>query len=524
MSTLGKFKIGTRLGAAFAIVLVLLAAIAAMAMVQAGRLRQTAQTYDASLLPAIKTVGGFYEGISDARRTVFLLITLADAAEIRKVEDRYAKELAGARSHLASYESRALFLDDEDRRLWAQVRDATARWVPLHERALQLNHARLVDPAQADAARELVLGEARLANLAVIKAKNDWAKHLEAHSARLQEASTATYRSVFAFLIGMSVLALGMGIALAVAITRSITAPLAQAVAVTNAVAEGDLTRHLRSDARDELGVLLNSLGRMTENLARMVATVRTGSDTIANASAEIAKGNADLSARTEQQAAQLQETAASMQQVTDAVRANSDSAGQASALSGQAAEAALQGGQAAAEAVQTMAGIQQASRRIADIIGTIDGIAFQTNILALNAAVEAARAGEQVRGFAVVAGEVRSLAQRSAEAAREIKSLITDSVARVDVGTGQVNGTGQTIDDVVQQVRRVSELVRNITQASGEQSSGVHEINTAIVRLDQATQQNAALVEQTAAAAESLRQQAARLSSAVSVFRLAPA
>jgi methyl-accepting chemotaxis protein len=303
-------------------------------------------------------------------------------------------------------------------------------------------------------------------------------------------------------------------------IARSITRPLAQAVGVAEAVAAGQLNVNVTSRGRDECAQLLDALQRMSQNLVRIVGEVRHASDSIATGSSQIASGNADLSQRTEEQAANLQQTAASMEQLTATVNTNADSARQAATLAEAASQVALRGGQVVGEVVHTMEDISASSRRIGDIIGTIDGIAFQTNILALNAAVEAARAGEQGRGFAVVASEVRSLAQRSAEAAREIKSLIGSSVEKVEAGTRLVGDAGRTMDDIVTQVQRVTSLVREISHASAEQSSGISQVGNSVAQLDQVTQQNAALVEESAAASDSLKHQAARLAQTVAVFR----
>ncbi|MBP0599861.1 MCP four helix bundle domain-containing protein [Herbaspirillum sp. LeCh32-8] len=305
----------------------------------------------------------------------------------------------------------------------------------------------------------------------------------------------------------------------------SITRPLERAVSVAESVAEGDLT--LRIDAelaarRDETGKLLHALQAMTDNLARIVGQVRSGTDAIATASREIAGGNLDLSARTERQAGSLEETASAMEELTSTVHQNADNARQANQLAASASQVAQQGGEVVSQVVQTMGSINESSRKIVDIISVIDGIAFQTNILALNAAVEAARAGEQGRGFAVVASEVRSLAQRSASAAKEIKQLIDDSVAKVGTGSELVGRAGTTMDEVVSSVRHVADIVGEITAASREQSDGISQVNLAITDMDQTTQQNAALVEQAAAAAEAMQEQAARLSDVVSQFRLA--
>jgi len=306
-----------------------------------------------------------------------------------------------------------------------------------------------------------------------------------------------------------------------VLITRSITGPLSQAVAMAERVASGDLSAHIDSSGHDEVSQLLAALGRMNQNLAGIVSQVRLSSDSIATGSAQIASGNADLSQRTEQQASALQETASSMEELNATVRQNADNALQANQLSLGASAVAVKGGAVVGEVVTTMKAINDSSRKIADIIGVIDGIAFQTNILALNAAVEAARAGEQGRGFAVVASEVRSLAGRSADAAREIKGLIAASVERVEQGTALVDRAGATMTEVVGAIQRVTDIMGEISSASSEQSAGVAQVGQAVERMDQTTQQNAALVEQSAAAADSLRQQAEQLVQAVAVFKL---
>jgi len=323
-------------------------------------------------------------------------------------------------------------------------------------------------------------------------------------------------------LVVLGVLAILLGVIGAVLLTRSITRPMAQAVKIVDAVAQGDLTQQLDAQGSDEISRLVRSLGRMSEGLMRLVRQVRESSESIQTASDEMATGNLDLSARTEQQASALEETASSMEQLGSAVRQNADSAQQANQLALNASDVAAQGGEVVEQVVQTMKGINDSSRKIADIISVIDGIAFQTNILALNAAVEAARAGEQGRGFAVVASEVRSLAGRSAEAAKEIKTLINASVERVEVGSAMVDKAGATMTEVVTSIRRVTDIIGEISSASSEQSSGVAQVGEAVTHIDQATQQNAALVEEMAAAASGLKSQAEQLVKVVATFKLA--
>jgi methyl-accepting chemotaxis protein len=321
--------------------------------------------------------------------------------------------------------------------------------------------------------------------------------------------------------LGVGVAVILLSAALAWRLTLSITRPLGEAERAAARVASGELNFDIEASGRDEVARVLAALQDMRASLARVVQDVRHNSESVAMASEEIAKGNSDLSARTEQQASALQQTAASMEQLGTAVRQNADNARQASDLAQGAAVVARKGGDVVGQVVQTMKGINESSRKIADIIGVIDGIAFQTNILALNAAVEAARAGEQGRGFAVVASEVRNLAQRSASAAREIKGLISASVERVEQGSGLVDSAGSTMTELVQAIQGVTEAMGQISLASSEQSSGVAQVGQAVTQMDHNTQQNAALVEESAAAAESLKVQARQLVEAVSVFQL---
>jgi methyl-accepting chemotaxis protein len=322
-------------------------------------------------------------------------------------------------------------------------------------------------------------------------------------------------------IVAVAIASIMAAVLLAWLISRSITRPLRNAVEVAQRVAEGDLTTEVEVTSRDETGQLLAALKNMNDNLKKIVGEVRTGTDTIATASREIASGNLDLSSRTEQQAASIEETASSMEELTSTVKQNADNAQQANTLVNNASDIAVRGGQVVSEVVDTMADIATSSKKIVDIIGVIDGIAFQTNILALNAAVEAARAGEQGRGFAVVAAEVRTLAQRSASAAKEIKTLIDDSVSKVSTGNALVARAGATMEEIVDSVNRVTGIMSEIAAASREQSTGIEEVNRAVAQMDEVTQQNAALVEEAAAAAASLEEQSGRLEELVGNFQL---
>ncbi len=324
-----------------------------------------------------------------------------------------------------------------------------------------------------------------------------------------------------ALMLSLGALAILFGVGIAWFLMRSITRPLSRAVEVAQKVAAGDLTSQVEVNTSDETGQLLQALKDMNENLRKIVSEVRTGTDSIATGTKQIASGNADLSQRTEEQASSLEETASSMEELTSTVKQNAENAKQANQLAISASAVAVKGGAVVSQVVSTMSSINESSKKIADIIGVIDGIAFQTNILALNAAVEAARAGEQGRGFAVVASEVRNLAQRSAAAAKEIKALIGDSVEKVGTGTKLVDEAGKTMEEIVFSVKRVTDIMAEITAASQEQSTGIEQVNQAITQMDEVTQQNAALVEQAAAAAESMQEQAQNLAQAVSVFKL---
>jgi methyl-accepting chemotaxis protein len=342
-------------------------------------------------------------------------------------------------------------------------------------------------------------------------------KSIDATAHAIDEANTRSLQLTML----LSALMVAVGIAAAVAIARSITNPLKRAVQVAGTVAAGDLTTSIDTSGHDEIGDLMRALDDMNQALRKIVSQVQGGTRAISAAAHEIATGNQDLSVRTERQAGSLEETAASVEQLTSTVKQNAENAQQANQMVLSASDMAEKGGGVVAQVIETMGSINESARKIVDIIGVIDGIAFQTNILALNAAVEAARAGEQGRGFAVVAAEVRNLAHRSAGAAKEIKELIGDSVDKIKTGSELVDKAGATMDEVVASVQRVTAIIGEISAASHEQSTGIEQVNLAIAEMDNTTQQNAALVEQSAAAAESMQHQAAALDDTVGTFKL---
>ncbi|WP_443270649.1 methyl-accepting chemotaxis protein [Variovorax sp. JS1663] len=358
-------------------------------------------------------------------------------------------------------------------------------------------------------------GEAVQKQLAAVAALQ--AQQAKTASAEVEEVIAGAQWLLF----GLGLLALGVGVGWTIGMVRAIVRPLDEAILIAETVASGDLSKEFETERGGEFGRLLRGMGEMEDTLTDVVTRIKESTDSIVTASSQIASGNQDLSSRTEEQASSLEQTAASMEELTSTVKQNADNARQANQLALSASDVAVKGGDVVSQVVDTMASIHASSRKIVDIIGVIDGIAFQTNILALNAAVEAARAGEQGRGFAVVAAEVRNLAQRSAGAAKEIKGLIDDSVGKVNAGTALVSEAGRTMEEIVGSVRRVTDIIGEITAASHEQTQGIEQINQAITQMDQVTQQNAALVEEAAAAAASMQEQAGKLSQVVGTFKL---
>ncbi|MBV8603135.1 MAG: MCP four helix bundle domain-containing protein [Pelomonas sp.] len=520
MTAFYNLRIGVRLYLAFGLVLVLLLIMAVIGAVETSSINEYADFYPTNVLPSLKVIHQLDMAMSESRRLGGEVVASDDAGRAQALVDRIGEQRRIITDQFKAYEP--LVADDTDRGFLHDVSDQNAAFQAVQDRVLAAAKAgQGGDADKLKEARNLSLNDAKSIYEPMRDKVEKWWGYNEKLAADATAASKEAYARVLRIFAVVGTGALLIGLFAAVAITRSITRPVAQASDVVRAVADGNLTVRVSSSYRDELGQLLGHLGEMTTNLARIVSGVRAGSGQINDAAAEIAAGNSDLSGRTEAQASSLEQTAASVEQMTAQIKGAADNARAADELASHAARTALASGEAVSAVVRTMDEIAKASGRIADIIGVIDGIAFQTNILALNAAVEAARAGEQGRGFAVVAGEVRSLAQRSAQAAKEVKELIGNSVAQVETGTGLVHKAQGTIEQMVGEVGRVTELIAAITVSSREQADGVTQINVAVSQLDQATQQNAALVEQTAAAAESMRQQTDRLASAVAYFKV---
>jgi len=509
-----NLKIATKLIAPFLSVIVLVIGLGVFAIVQLDKVNTASTDISTNWLPTIRTLAQLKFTAARIRSFEQQHILASDKKEFDEIEQSANKQIDNLAKLRKVYETQ--ISEPEERALYPEVSKSIDIFVGEHPKIIALSRQ-----DKNEEARALMKGDSTKNYRKMIEDIDKLVDINDHGSDVSSKTADDTYASSRMWIIGMLVVCVTLAMVLAVWIARLISQPLGEAVKVARQVADGDLTADIRQDSNDETGQLLGALKLMNDNLLRIVSSVRTGTDTISTASSEIASGNMDLSSRTEQQAGSLEETASAMEELTSTVKQNADNARQANQLAVSASEVAVQGGNVVGQVVNTMGSINESSRKIVDIISVIDGIAFQTNILALNAAVEAARAGEQGRGFAVVASEVRSLAQRSSAAAKEIKTLIDDSVAKVDVGSRLVEQAGSTMDEVVSSVKRVADIVGEITAASQEQSVGLDEINRAITQMDEVTQQNAALVEEAAAAAQSLQEQASNLSQTVSVFKL---
>jgi methyl-accepting chemotaxis protein len=511
---LSDLKIGTRLYLGFGAVVALLVLLVSLSYGNFSRLRNAndmnIHTYQ--VLGEVDAALTSLVNMETGQRGFALTGKEASLEPYTTGKEEFPTHVEAARKLTADnprQQERLQHLADEERKWQDTAAEPTIR---LRRAAADADMAAVVAAEQAGKGKQAMDTMRKL--VADIKAEE---AGLMSERAKTMDALAST---MSATLIGGGVVAVVLALALAVWLARNITLPLGYAVRVARQVAQGDLTASVDVRSKDETGQLMAALKDMNAALLDIVTRVRTGTETIATASGEINSGNQDLSARTEQQASSLEETASSMEELTSTVRQNADNARQATQLAASASETAQRGGDVVAQVVSTMGSINASSKKIADIITVIDGIAFQTNILALNAAVEAARAGEQGRGFAVVAGEVRNLAQRSAAAAKEIKELIGDSVEKVEAGSKLVDQAGSTMEEVVGSVRRVTDLIGEIAAASEEQRSGIEQVNQAITQMDQVTQQNAALVEQAAAAADSMQEQAHQLAALVGTFQ----
>ena len=511
-----RMKIATKLWLFIVIILTLLTAIAGIGLARsAGILAEgrAQQTVAYNMVQVATRWNGLTETNATRNHAIIISSDPAIPAAFKDAVTATSNEITEMQKQLD-----ALPLTDADKAQLAKIVELRKAVISLREKA----RAARAD-GKADEALQILNTQYLPAMAAYIGGQKQLVKMQEQRVLDVQaETESRRQSNSYGILVGLAVVValISMG---TVWLVHSIRDPLDQANELAARIAEGDLSSGIRTTREDEFGMLLRSLATMNDSLGRMVAQVRQSTDNIATASAEIAQGNNDLAQRTEQTSSNLQSTASSMDALTATVQHSTDNSRQASALAASASTVAQRGGSVVTQVVTTMQEIDASSKKIADIIGVIDGIAFQTNILALNAAVEAARAGEQGRGFAVVASEVRSLAQRSAEAAKEIKGLIDTSVGKVESGTRLVTDAGATMEEIVQSVRRVADVISEITAAATEQSSGIAGVNAAIGNLDQMTQQNAALVEESAAAAESLREQADRMKEAVAVFRVAP-
>ncbi|PZP27545.1 MAG: methyl-accepting chemotaxis protein [Roseateles depolymerans] len=517
-----SMKLGRRLAMGFGVLLAMLLAVVFMAGWQMRSLAANNEAFADNIVPSLAQQHIISMSLSNIRRFQLRHLLSDSEADMADFEANIEKERNALLAAIDVYE-KSMLVDDVDRAHLVETRKDFAAYFDSWPKLRDLSRKTSTDPAALSEAKVLLAQELTRYNEVQKEIAAWWQFNIEL-SEHAKADSVSAYTSAKLAMLLLSLAAFGVGIAAAVLITRAVLRQIGgepdYAKAVVAEIAQGNLAADVELRAGDH-DSLLAGMKAMRDQLNNVVNQVRHSSDNIATGSVQIATGNADLSQRTEEQASNLQQTAASMEQLSGTVKINADTTRQASVLAAEASATAVRGGETVGAAVATMQEIAAASRKIADIIGVIDGIAFQTNILALNAAVEAARAGEQGRGFAVVASEVRSLAGRSAEAAKEIKSLIGASVEKVEAGERQVNEAGTSIGEIVAQVGRVNQLIGEIAAATAEQTTGITQIGDAVTQLDEVTQQNAALVEESAAAAESLRQQAARLTEVVAMFKV---
>ncbi|RFP09081.1 HAMP domain-containing protein [Duganella sp. BJB488] len=507
------FKIGTRLSLGFGIVLALLVAIVVLGLSSMTGIGNRTQDIIGDKNVKVDAANRMLDNVRGITLSLTTTLVVASMEEVSAELDKIAasrKRYGEAKKILIDH-----VRDDQEKSMLARLDELLKTGAAKNNKVIELRKN-----GELQEAMTYLTQVAGPTLKDVQKVLDDIVAYETAQTRQAGDEVEAALGTAQKVLVGLGALAMTIGCAVGWFISRSITVPLTAAVGVAETVASGDLSSHIEVRTSDETGHLLGALRTMNDTLLNVVNQVRQGTDTIATASNEIAAGNLHLSTRTEEQASSLEQTASSMEQLTSTVKQNADNARQANTLACTASEVATKGGAIVSRVVSTMGNINSSSRKIVDIIGVIDGIAFQTNILALNAAVEAARAGEQGRGFAVVASEVRNLAQRSAAAAKEIKELISASVANVDDGSRLVGEAGQTMGDIVASIQRVTDIMGEITSASQEQTMGIEQINMAIAQMDEVTQQNAALVEQAAAASQSMQEQAAALAAVVGFFK----
>ena len=518
MKRIRTAKVSTKLALGFGTIVALLVTMAATAILNMSNLHQDLQSINDDLYPKTVWANDIIDNVNVIAVAMRNMVILKDKAAVQQEAERIQSARKVIVDRLEKLQKSDLGVEGKAK--LNKVIEARQNYLGGQEQILKAVAAERVNEAAALLV-STVSGQQNAYLEALAELLQELTRQMEEKNAQAESAA----QFATTVLLALSAIAVAVGAGAAIAIARDLTYQLggepAEAAAVARQVAQGDLVTPVPVKPGDTTS-LMAALANMQRKLQEVITTVRVNAENVATASAQIAQGNQDLSQRTEEQASSLQQTAASMEQLSSTVRQNADNARQANQLAQGATRVAVEGGEVVAEVVSSMKGINDSSRKIADIIGVIDGIAFQTNILALNAAVEAARAGEQGRGFAVVAGEVRSLAQRSAQAAKEIKSLITASVEQVEQGTALVDKAGATMHEVVDAIKRVTDLMAEISAASAEQSTGVSQVGDAVSQMDQVTQQNAALVEESAAAAESLRSQAQQLLQAVAAFKLA--